>query len=108
MGVSKPLTDPWIQRVSTGRVDHFNYFRCKICRLNKITLSTMGICALRGHMKNQVEGKLSKHNKMMQMINSTKNTLLTLLKSVEPQATGSSTSNPDEASTSAINATLLS
>ena len=45
---------------------------------------------------------------MMQMIDSTKNTLPTLLKWVEPQATGSSTSNLDEASTSAINAPLLS
>ena len=42
------------------------------------------------------------------MINSTKNTLPTLLKSVEPQATGSSTINPDEASTLAIKALLSS
>ena len=94
--------------MSTGRVDDFNYFRCKICRSNKITLNNMGTGAVRSHMKNQVKGKLSKHNKMMQKINSIKNTLPTLLKSVEPQATGSSTSNPGEASTSAINAPLLS
>ena len=42
------------------------------------------------------------------MINSTKNTLPTLLKSVEPQVTGSSTINPDEASTLAIKALLSS
>ena len=42
------------------------------------------------------------------MINSTKITLPTLLKSVEPQTTGSSTSNPDEASTLAIKALLSS
>ena len=58
-------------------------------------------------MKNKVKEKLSKH-KMIQMINSTKNILPTVLKSVEPQATVSSTSNPDEASTSAINVPLSS
>ena len=102
-----PDIAPWIQQVLTGRVDNFNYFLCKICWSKKFILSNMGVGAVRSHMKNQVKRKLSKH-KMMQMINSTKNTLSTLLKLVEPQATGSSTSNPDKASTFAINALLLS
>ena len=46
---------------------------------NKITLSYIGVGAVKSHMKNQVKGKLSKHNKMMQMISSTKNTLPTKL-----------------------------
>ena len=102
-----PAIALWIQQVLTGRVDNFNYFFCKICWSKKIILSNMGIGAVRSHMKYQVKRKMSKH-KMMQMINLTKNTLPTLLKSVEPQATDSSSSNPGEASTLAINALLLS
>ena len=57
-----PDIAPWIQWVLTGRFDDFHYLCCKICWLNKIMLSNMGIGAARSHMKNQVKEKLSKHN----------------------------------------------
>ena len=61
----RPDIAPWIERVSTGNDDDFNYFRCKVCKSRKLSLSNMGIGALNKHMENQQPGKLSIHNKTM-------------------------------------------
>ena len=53
----------WIGNVD-GK-DGFNFFRCKVCKTKKMSLSNMGISAVRMHMKNQIEGKLCKDNQIM-------------------------------------------
>ena len=63
-----PDIAPWIQRFSSGGPDDWNYYRCKVCKSSKLTLSNMGITAVKRHMENQVPGKISKHNKAMAAI----------------------------------------
>lgn len=53
----------WIQGVSTVSSDDIHYFQCEICKTGKISLSNMGIGAVKSHMKDPSPDKLCKHNK---------------------------------------------
>ena len=44
-----PKISQWIQRVNTGSADDIHYYKCKVCRSNKLSLSNMAIGALKKH-----------------------------------------------------------
>ena len=67
-----PKIAPWIQKVSTGSADAVHFFSCKVCKTGKISLSNMGIGAVRSHMKDSSFEKLSKHSRNMKVLSSIK------------------------------------
>ena len=66
-----PVISQWIQGVSTGKSDDVHFFRCKICKIGKLSLSNMGIGAVKKHMTDpsprpsDLKPKKCKHNQIM-------------------------------------------
>ena len=72
-----PEVSKWILPVNAGNPDDVHYFSCKVCKSGKISLSNIGIGAVRNHMKdlNPVE-KPNKHTKRMRDIQKNKKKIL--------------------------------
>lgn len=63
-----PDIAPWIKAIDTGNsLEDMYYFQCKVCNSGKISLSNMGIGAVKKHMTDP-KGKECKHNLKMKSL----------------------------------------
>ena len=92
-----PEISQWIQGVSTGKSDDVHFFRCKICKTGKLSLSNMGIGAVKKHMTDpsprpsDPKPKKCKHNQILESIEASRQNCFTNLSSTETTNTNKET-----------------
>ena len=71
-----PEISKWITPVKTGASDDVYHLRCKVCGVRKLTLSNMGISAVKSRQEDRKnkDGNVvkSKHTKNVEALNKTR------------------------------------